>query len=493
MSLRQQAFNASIWSAIDAFSRHGLRFVLSLILARLLTPEDFGTVALLGVFLALAGTFIDSGFSLALIQRQSPTPEEISSVFYFNLIVSGVVAGLLSLAAPQIAAFYDSPLLRPLTYLLALSLVIGAFGTVPSALFSKALDFRRPCVISLISSGISGVVAIILAASGFGVWSLALQSLVGTILSTILLWQLSPWRPLRTFSPLALRSLLGFSTFVLLSSILDNVSARLSTLVIGKLYSPADLGLFNRAETASQLPTNLLSAIPSRIAFPLFSAAKNDRHLLRAGLRKSLAISMLVNVPVMIGISATARPLIHCLYGAKWEAAAPYLSILALAGIFWPTHLLNLNVLGAQGLARQAFVLEVMKKAIGLLALAVASCFGIEAIAWSSVALALVSLPINCHYSRRHLQYGMTAQLRDLAPCLVAASLMGCVVTLAAHLASAPLLQLVIQVAVGVASYVALCEIFRVPEYADARRLLWQKLRQLKGHRASGLRPPNGL
>ena len=468
-TLKHKAVSATLWSGVDAFARQGLRFCISLILARLLTPADYGTVGLLIVFTGLADVFVDSGFSSALIQRKEINDTDLSSVFYFNIFMALLMAAALYLAAPWIAAFYKMPVLRPLTWLLAANMVVGSFSNIQGMLLNKALNIRRLCIIGLISATGSGAVAILLAWKGYGVWSLGIQFLIASVLRVVLIWWHVSWRPRWVFSLKSIRALFKFSSFLLLSSLADTLFGRLNTLFIGKFYSASDLGQYSRADGLQQLPGDTLSGIISRVAFPLFSASHTDERLLRAGLKKAITLVMMLNLPIMVGMLVTASPLVRVLFGAQWLPCVPYVRILCLGGMLWPLHVLNLSVLKAQGHSNLFFRLEVIKKTLGILLLAAACPFGIAAIAWSTALGAIISFVINAYYSGRFLQYGTLRQTLDLLPCFTGALVMAaCVWALSFLPIQTPIVMLAIQIGAGVIVYVLFCLIFELKAFAEA-------------------------
>lgn len=478
--LKHKAVSATIWSTIDTFARQGGQFGITLILARLLTPTDYGTVGLLSIFFGVAAVFIGAGFPSALIQRQEISNVDLSSVFFFNICIALLFSLLLCAAASWIASFYNMPVLTPLTRLMAVSLFIGAFGSIQSILLIKSLNFRRQCIISLATVVVSGSIAVVLAWRNYGVWSLAISTVAGTCVTTILLWLLSPWRPRFVFSVTAVRSLFKFGGFLLISGLLDTMYTRLNTLVIGKFYSPQDLGYYSRADGTQQLPAGLLANIISRVAFPIFSAAQNDKQLLRAGLLKAITMVMMLNIPIMLGTAVTARLLVLVLFGEKWLPCVQYLQILCLGGIFWPLHVINLNILTAQGHSKLFFRIEVIKKVIGILILGSACFFGIYAIAWSSVVTSVICFVINAHYSGLFLNYGAVQQTVDLLPYLAVSLVMVVCVWGASMLPlQAPLLQLIARVLTGVATYSLVCISFRLPAFMESIQLVAPRLRAL--------------
>ncbi len=304
------------------------------------------------LFLGIATVLADGGFSMALIQRKDTTHVDESTVFWVNLAAGALLAAGISLLAPVFADFYDVPVLEPLARLMSLGVLLSAMGSVPSALTSKQLDFRRLFLVGAVAAAASGGLAVALAWQGHGIWALAGQYVTMTAVSTAMLWILSGWRPRMLFSAGSARRLFGFGGYMLASNLLDTAFSRFYTLLIGRWYGVRDLGFYQRADTTQQVPAAVLSSIASRVAFPLFSQAIDDKAQLRRGVRLALRGLMLINVPMMLGLAALAGPLLEAVFGAIWLPAAPILQVLCLAGLFWPVHVINLTVLAAQGHAR---------------------------------------------------------------------------------------------------------------------------------------------
>lgn len=472
-SLRRKSVTAVAWSGAEVFLRQGLQLLVAIILARLLGPEEFGTIALLYLFTGLSLAFIDSGFSAALIQRQDISRTDESTVFWFNLGMGAVTATSLILAAPWIAGFFAVPVLVPLTAVLAASLFINALGAIHQTLLSKRLDFRTPMQVGVAATVVSGITAILLARAGYGVWALAAQALVASMVTTGLYWMLSPWRPGRVFSMASARRLFGFGGYLMAAGLMDVAYSRLYSLLIGKVHGVRDLGLYNRAETTKQIPVEGLSGVLARVAFPVFSEAAGDPDKLRRGVRHALRGAMLINVPMMLGLMVTAEQTLRVVFGEQWVEAAPLLSILCLAGLFWPLHVLNLSVLKAQGHARLFFRLEIVKKTVGVVFLLAGLTQGLAGVAWSQVAFGLVAFLINARYTGRYLGYGPWRQFLDFLPILGVSSGMAAIVFLSAPwIPLSPLPSLFLQVALGIAFYVLLLVGLRLRAFKDSVGLI---------------------
>lgn len=474
--LKKRSVNATLWSAADIFMRKGLAFIISIVLARLLSPEEFGTIALLYLFTGIASAFVDSGFSASLVQRQDITHTDESTVFWFNLTMGALVALGLWVAAPLIASFYALPILVPLMSALALNVFLSAMGAIHGTLLTKRLDFRTQLKIGAWSTVISGAVAVMMAWYGLGVWALVAHTLVATTVTTLLLWCLNSWRPLAVVSLESVRRLFAFGGYMMASGLLDVAYSRLYTILIGKFFGVRELGFYSRADSTQQLPTGVLTGILSRVAFPIFSSAANDPERLRRGTRLAVRGMMLINVPMMLGLAVVAEPLIVTLFGAQWLPAAPILEVLCIAGVFWPLHVINLSVLMAQGHSSLFFRIELVKKLLGIGLLFLGSLHGVMGIAWSQVIIGAIAFFINAYYTRRYLQYGPLAQIKDFAPALASTlPMVGVVYWLGIQLMLAPALELLAMTALGGFVFLALAWVGRIAALRDVVTLFQKR------------------
>jgi teichuronic acid exporter len=468
--------SATLWSAADFCLRQGLQFGVSIALARLVSPEEFGTIALLYLFTGIAGAFVDGGLSAALIQRQDLTHTDESTVFWFNVVMGAIISAGLSAAGPAIARMFATPILAPLTAVMAANIFLSALGSIHGTLLTKGLDFRTQMKVTGFSTAISGAVAIGLAWDGRGVWALAMQTVIATAVTTVVLWSVNRWRPGFVFSRASARRLFGFGIHMLAASLLEVAYARVYTLLIGKFYGVRELGFYSRADSTKQLPVSVLTGILSRVAFPIFSAAAHDKQLLRRGVQLALRSMMLLNVPMMLGLIAVAEPLVLTLFGVRWLPAVPVMQVLCLGAVFWPLHVINLNVLMAQGHSNLYFRLEVIKKLVGVGLLIVGASYGVMGIAWSQVAFGALAFVINARQTKLHLNYGPLAQLCDFVPVVaLAAPLTGVIYWLGARLQLAAAPRLLSSVAFGALLFVALGWVFRLTALRDTIDLFRQR------------------
>jgi O-antigen/teichoic acid export membrane protein len=422
-SLTQRAAHATWWSALEIASRYGVQFTVMVVLARLLTPSDFGLIAMLLVFTTVAALLVDSGFGTALVQKQVTSADDETTVFLFSTGASAMVAAALWFAAPAIASFYSQPLLTPLTRLLLFVLPLSALASVPDALLTQRLDFKSRAKAEIIASLCSGAFAILLAWRGFGVWSLAWQAVCAVGVRALLLWVYSRWRPRGRFDRHAFGSLGGFGGYMLMSNLLNTISLRLQSLLIGKLFDSRVLGYYTLAQNTQLAPAQFMSGVLNRVGLPVFSSVAEQREKLVGALRLSLRVAIFVFVPCMVGIAVVAKPLIAMLYGGRWIPAAPLLSILAVSAAFWPLHVLNLAAIGAKGRSDLIFKLEVMKRIVSIGLIIACSPSGPMAIAWAVLASSLFGVVINTWYSTKLLGYGVLAQLRDQVSTLAITAL----------------------------------------------------------------------
>lgn len=430
-SFEQKITRGVLWSAIDVLLRQGSQFVILIVMARILSPDDFGTMALLALFVGLANVFVDGGFGSALIQRQNNTHTDESTVFFFNLVMGLVVLVALCTLAPYIAHLFDKPILRPLTYVMAANVFINAFGSIHTILLTKELNLKLVAKIGGIASALSGGLAVYLALQGFGVWSLAIQTVTTSLFSVLLLWKWHAWRPLRAFSLSSLRSYFRFGGYLLIVSFVDILHTNLYSLLIGKFYQIREVGFYDRAQKTQLLPVNFIMLVINRVAFSTFSSLAEDREKLARAFRKAQRLVMFVNIPLALMMIVLAEPIIQTLFGEKWLPSAPILQVLGISALLWPMHILNTNVLMAQGRSDLFFRIMLIKKTVSISLTVLGSFYGILAIAWAQVAASVFSLVVNAYYSRVFLNYGVFRQVRDLLPCLSLGAFAGAAVWLA--------------------------------------------------------------
>lgn len=479
-SLKSATSKGLFWSFFERIGQQVVQFIISIILARLLMPEQYGLIAMLSIFMAVAQVFIDSGFGSALIQKQNANHIDECTIYYFNIIVSFLVVGLLYLAAPWIAAFYKMPTLVSLTRVLSLSLIINAFGIVQTTLLTKRIDFKSQMKVSLIATIVSGGTGVIMAYKGFGVWSLVALNLAGSLMRTVLLWFFLSWRPSLSFSFNSLRSMFAFGSKLLFSTLLDRIYNNLFLLIIGKMFSAADLGYYSRANQMQQLPVDNISSPIARVTYPVFSSIQGDKPRLKRGVRKALTTLVMVNFPLMIGLAIVARPLVLLLLTEKWLPCVPYLQLLCAVGMLYPLHVLNLNVLLAQGRSDLFFRLEILKKIVGVILIAVTYRWGISIMIVGQIVGSIFSYFLNSYYTGVLIDYPIFEQLGDLRHSLILSILMAGGIYLINFFSIAQQsLLLIVQIVTGIVIYIMLCRLTKLPSFTETMELIKPKMREI--------------
>ena len=471
-SLKKKATKGIVWSTIDRFSALGVQFVVSIIMARLLTPTDYGLIGMLGIFLAVANSLIDSGFSQALIQKQNRTDIDNSTVLYFNIIVGIVLYFLLFLLAPIIASFYKEPLLTPLTRVIGLSLIINSFSVVQKALFTIRVDFKTQTKASLSASIVSGIIGIIAAYKGAGVWALVIQQLISYTLNVILLWIYGNWKPLLVFSKDSFRSLFSYGSKLLLSSLINTLWTNIYSIVIGKVFSAASLGYYSRAYSFSELPSSSLTSVMQRVTFPIMCEVQDDRERFVSIFRRFMRISAYIIFPIMMFIAGVSKPMIIVLLGERWTYSATLLTIICFAAMLYPIHAINLNPISALGRSDLFLKLEIYKKILGILVLLITIPFGLEIVCYGSVISSILMLFLNSLYTKKLINYGILEQFADLAPTFILSIAIFIILKIVGLLVSNVYICLVLDSVLSLCLFWGANRIFKFQEYDEIRNLV---------------------
>lgn len=427
-SLKQVTTQGVLWSSIERFSVQGIQFVIMIIMARLLTPEDYGLVGMLTIFLAVSQSLIDSGFSQALIRKQNRTEVDNSTVFYFNIAIGLALYLLFYVSAPLVADFYGLPELSLVMRVVCLGIIFNSLAVVQRALLTVKIDFKTQAKASLIAVVISGITGIMLAYTGFGVWALVCQQLVNLGINTLLLWLFSKWKPMGTYSWKSFKELFSFGSKLLASGLLDTTYNNIYPIVIGKVFSAGDLGYYTRAQQFSVFPSSNITGVLQRVTFPVLCRIQNDIDRLRGVYRKFLKMSAYVVFPLMTGLAAVSFPFVRIVLGEKWMFCAGLLQIICFSMMWYPIHAINLNLLRVQGRSDLLLRLEIIKKVIGVAILCLTVSLGLKAMCLGGVVSSIISLVINTFYTRKLIQVGFITQMRDLFPTLVVSLLMFAIV-----------------------------------------------------------------
>lgn len=419
MSLKKQAVSGMIWTFSQQFGTQLVNFVIGIVLARVLLPSDFGTIALFGVVMSVASALINGGLSSSLIRTKDADDADLSTVFWFNLVASLSIYTVIFFISPIVSDFYDLPQLTLIIRVYALILIPGALGSIQSIRFVKEMDFKTSFKIQLPSILIGGVSGILFAYYGFGVWSLVYYPLIQGVISNIQFWMYSDWRPAFIFDKQKFKYHFNFGYKMTLSELLNTIFNNVYSVIIGKIFSPVQLGYYNRADSLKQLPVSNLSNALNSVTFPLFSQLRDNNIKLKEVYKKLMKVVIFIIAPILCFAIIVAEPLIRLLLSEKWLPSVSYFQILAIAGIMYPIHSYNLNILKVKGRSDLFLKLEIIKKTLVVFVLVASIRYGMYGILWGQVLLSFISFFINTHYTGKILEYGTLQQISDLMPIIL--------------------------------------------------------------------------
>lgn len=426
-----KVFIGVIWASIQRFGTMIISFVTNIVLARLLLPEDFGTIGMLLLFLAIANTFVDSGFGSALIQKKDATIVDSSTVFYINLLLSFGVYAILFISAPWIAKFYNVDILCPLLRVQGLILILNAFSIVQTAILRKRMDFSKLSISNLLGNLIGSVIGIGAAVMGYGVWSLVIRTLVVGFATTFMLWIIGKWKPLFTFSIQSFKELFSFGGFMLLSSVVYSISNNIQTLVIGKIFKPADLGVYTQARQLRNIATESVSSVISQVMYPEFANNQTDNKVLSHKLNLSVSLISFLAVGLMALCVVMAKPLILLLYGEKWANSIVLFQILCLAGCFTVLQDININIIAAIGKSKVLFYLNIIKLILFIVLLLIgAKLYGLIGLVFGNALYALIAYLafslLSTHYLKESPWNQYKRLLSPFLTSIISALIVGC-------------------------------------------------------------------
>lgn len=479
-SLKDKTIKGTMWSAIDNVAQLGVAFIVSIVLARLLSPDDYGLIGIITIFTTVCTAIINGGFSSALIRTQKPTDEDYNTAFICNLLMSILLYAIVFLCSPLIADFFNRQELVALTRVSSFTMIIGALAIVQQTRLTKRIDFKTQTKITLIASILSGIVGIALALMDFGVWALVVQGIVAQTLRTVLLWLFNHWVPSIHFSKESFNRLFGFGWKLMVSGVLDSLWKELYQLVVGKFYSPATLGQYTRAKGFSQMFSSNLTGVIQRVTYPVLSDIQDEKERMVAAYRKIIKTTMFITFALMFALGAVSEPLLYCLIGPKWHEAATYLPLICLVGSLYPLHAINLNMLQVQGRSDLFLGLEIIKKIIGLAPLLIGAFVGIFPMLYTSVITSIISYFLNSYFPGKLLGYSSWMQLRDVAPSFFISLTMAIVVYCMKFLPISNWFILPIQIAVGLIVFILLCKVSNIDEYKEVLNMINPILNKIK-------------
>jgi O-antigen/teichoic acid export membrane protein len=479
-SLKSKTITGVGWSAVDAVAGQGVSFFVGLVLARLLSPSEFGLIGITTIFITILSGFVDCGFSNALIRKRDVSDNDYNTMFITNLVISIVMYGILYFCAPLIARFFERVELIELVRVVGLVLVIHSLSIVQYTVLTKRIDFKTKTKASLISSSISGVIGIGMAFYGFGVWSLVAQRLSRELLFTICLWVFNKWWPKLRFCKESFSYMWGFGWRLMLSGLLNNTWNQLYHVVVGKFYSPATLGQYSRAKEYANLFSHNFTNIIQRVSYPVLAEVQDDNSRMVGAYRKIIKLSMFITAIIMISMGAVADPLIYCLIGPKWHQAATFLPFICISLSLYPLHSINLNMLKVQGRSDIFLYLEIIKKIIAIGPILLGIFVNIYWMLIGSILTSFISLFLNTYYTGKKLNYTTWMQIKDIAPSYGIAFLIALSVYFLKYIPVSYFIILPIQILIGTGVFFFVCEKTQLEEYVEVKSIAKQYLSKIK-------------
>ncbi len=479
-SLKDKTVKGVGWSAIDNVAQIGVTFLVSIVLARLLSPDDYGLLGLITIVTTVCTTLVNGGFTTALIRKKDITENDYNTAFIVNLALSLLLYAIVYASSPFIADFFKREELVSLTRVASLGLIAGALSLVPQTRLTKRIDFKAQTKITLIASVTSGVLGIAMALLGFGVWSLVAQTLSNQVLRTILLWAIDRWIPQFRFSKASFQELFGFGWKMMLSGLLDTVWKELYQVVVGKFYSPATLGQYTRGNQFAQLLSSNLTNVVQRVTYPVLSNIQDDKERMVSAYRRIIKTTMFVTAVGMFFLGAISEPLLYCLIGPKWHEAAIFLPLICISGSLYPLHAINLNMLQVQGRSDLFLGLEIVKKIIALGPLFIGAFVGIMPMLYTNLLTGIICYFLNSHYTGKFLGYSSWMQLRDVAPSYGIATLVAVSVYFLKYLPVSNWVILPIQLVLGFFILITVCQQIKMREFVEIKGIIQSYFKKIK-------------
>lgn len=458
---KNQVILGLVWKLFERLGTQGVQFIIQIILARLLLPEEFGMIAIVAIFISLANVFVQSGFNTALIQKKTVDNIDLSSIFFLSLGVAGILYMILFFVAPYIAVFYEESQLKEVLRVLAITLFFGAVNSVQNSIIARGLQFKKLFFSSLGAVLIAGIIGVVMSYRGFGVWALVTYQLINSLLTTVIMGLTVRWHPIWAFSYKRVMQMFSYGWKLLVSSILNRFYMELRSLIVGKMYTPQMLGFYNRGNQFPTLVVDNINGSIQTVMLPTYSAYQDDKQRIKEMMRRAIVTSSFIIFPMMAGLAVVAEPLVLTILTEKWLPCVPFLQIACFIYALYPIHTANLQAINGVGRSDIFLKLEIIKKVLGLIILAVTVFYGVYAIAWGGVVESIIAAFINAYPNRKLLNYSYKEQLKDIMPSLLLAILMGGIVYSINFLSMNNWVTLLLQVFVGINTYVLLAHLFK--------------------------------
>lgn len=468
------------WGFADNILGLGITAAANIILARILSPADFGIIGMTAIFMTLSTSLVDSGFTGALTRKKDAVKADFDTVFYFNLAVSCLLYAVLFFCSPFIARFFREPILVPVIRILGISLVINAFGIVQKIILVRRIDFRTQAWISLVSSFAAAVAAVAMAFYGFGVWSLVVLQVGKLAVNTILLWSVSKWHPGLCFSRKSFRDMFSFGGRLLITSIISTIWSEMYSFIVGKMYSSSVLGQYSRADKVKNMVTSNVSSVMQKVSYPVLASIQDEGERQINVYRKVLKTTVLISFTAVFGVWAVAGPFMLTVFGDQWLPAVGYLRIMCFSGLFLPLMMCSANVINADGRSDITLVLEILKTVMGLIPVVFGIIFSVEALLWSMVGVSFILFVVHAAYVSKVIHYSVGRQLADILPTLCVSIVMALIVNAMNMLAIPQWLLLLLQICAGGTIVVLAYEfVYKSTEYRDIKNELFRLIRKI--------------
>lgn len=479
-SLTNKTIKGTFWSAADAFLGQGVSFIVGLVLARLLSPAEYGLIGICLIFTTMLNGIVDSGFSRAIIRKKDSTKDDYNTMFITNMVVSVVLYVLLFLSAPFIAQFFGHKELISLVRVVGSILIINALSIIQVTVLTKRIDFKTKTKASIVAAITSGIIGIAMAYCGFGVWSLVAQQVSNKLFYTISLWILNKWLPNFRFNIESFHYMWGFGWKLMVSGLLDSIWNQLYQVVVGKFYSPATLGQYTRSKEYASIFSSNITGIVQRVSYPVLAEIQDDQDRMVAAYRRVIKTTMFISCICMFALGAVAEPLIYCLIGPKWHEAATYLPLICISMSLYPLHAINLNMLQVQGRSDIFLYLEIIKKVLAIAPISIGIFINIYWMLIASIITGIISFFLNSYYTGKKLKYTSWMQLKDIAPDYGIAIIVALSVYFFKYLPLSFWIVLPIQIVIGIAVFFLCCENSKLSEYIEVKNIALSTINKIK-------------
>lgn len=469
MSLKSKAIKGFSWTLLEGVFSQGIILTIGIILARLLEPKDFGLIGIITAFVSISNTIIEGGFVSALIRKIDANSKDYSTVFYINITISTILYFTLFIFSESIGQYFSEPQLTKILKFSGLILIINAFSIIQKTILAKKLNFKTPAIIAILSSLISGIIAVILAYQKFGVWSLVSLSICRPLINSILLWLNGKWRPKVEFSKKSFIELFDFGYKLLIANLINSIYKNIYYVLIGKYFSATSLGYYTRADQFQAPFSSNISIGIRRISFPIFSSFQNDKEKLKHVFIKFLKFSIFINFSIMACIAAISKPLVLILIGEKWYTSIYYLQLLCIPGMFYPLQILNLNLLTVKGFSNLNLKLEIIKKIILIPIIITSAFYNVETMLYGLICFSIIEFFINSYYTNKLIDYSIINQLKDIFPYLIISIILFLSMLSVNLLNISNIYALVVQLLGGLTLFIFLNELLKIREYKEIK------------------------